>query len=190
MTRTIVSTIVSELATSALSPILAARFEFGSGHLRLWSGYGDLVFDPLGGVDFQVWSGAGELGGVSPIMETQTVKSTSVDFTLSGIPSAWLSVALTESYQDRLCQLWLGFMDSSNVLINVVSLFKGRMDVMTIHEGELESTISVTAESVLVGLERANERRFTPEDQKINYPADTGYDQVASLQIKEIVWGR
>jgi len=54
MTRTIVSTIVSELATSALSPILAARFEFGSGHLRLWSGYGDLVFDPLGGVDFQV----------------------------------------------------------------------------------------------------------------------------------------
>jgi hypothetical protein len=48
----------------------------------------------------------------------------------------------------------------------------------------------LTAESRLIDLERSRERRYTSEDQKIDYPNDKGLEFIADLQDKEIVWGR
>ena len=63
------------------------------------------------------------------------------------------------------------------------------MDVMTIDDNGETANISLTAESRLIDLERARERRYTSDDQKVRHPNDTGLDFVASLQEKEIAWG-
>ena len=34
------------------------------------------------------------------------------------------------------------------------------------------------------------ERRYTPEDQKLDYPLDEGFSSVASLQDKQVAWGK
>jgi len=61
---------------------------------------------------------------------------------------------------------------------------------MNIEEQAEAASISVTAENVLVKLERPVVRRFTNEDQKSRFPDDRGLEFVASLQDKEIFWGR
>jgi hypothetical protein len=64
------------------------------------------------------------------------------------------------------------------------------MDVMGIEDSGDTANINVTAESRLIDLERSRERRYTSEDQKINYPNDKGLEFIADLQDKELVWGR
>ena len=50
------------------------------------------------------------------------------------------------------------------------------MDVMTVEDDGADAQISVTAESKLIDLERSRARRYTSEDQKIDYPNDKGLD--------------
>lgn len=184
MTRTLASTIVSEVEAATVYPILLSKFEFDGGDLNLWTGYRNIT------VVGDIFVGAGELGSVTPTVESESLKAHGLSFSLSGIDSSIIATALLEPYQDRPCTLWLGFMDSDNAYIDRVQLFKGRMDTMNIQEEGTVSNISVAAENVLIGLERSNERRFTSEDQKLTYPSDTGFDQVPALQLKEIAWGR
>jgi hypothetical protein len=61
---------------------------------------------------------------------------------------------------------------------------------MNIEENADTSVISVTAENVLIKLERPVVRRFTNEDQKSRFPDDRGLEYVAGLQDKDILWGR
>jgi hypothetical protein len=63
------------------------------------------------------------------------------------------------------------------------------MDVMTIEDAGATANINVTAESRLIDLDRSRARRFTSEDQKIDYPDDKGLEMVASLQDTVIIWG-
>lgn len=184
MTRTLASTIVSEITGATVYPVFLAQFEFDSGVLNLWTGYRNLA---IGG---DIFVGAGELGSVTPTVETESLKAYGLSFSLSGIDTSIIATALSAPYQDRICTLWLGFMDTVGDYIDRVQIFKGRMDTMNIkEEGEL-ATISITAENVLIGLERSNERRYTSEDQKLSFSTDTGFDQVPALQLKEIAWGR
>jgi len=69
-------------------------------------------------------------------------------------------------------------------------MFSGRMDTMSIKDSGDTANISLTAESRLIDLERSRERRYTSEDQKIDYPNDKGLEFIADLQNQEIVWGR
>lgn len=188
MSRALSSAIVAEVEGAVVYPVFFAQFQFDSGNVNFWTGNRTISFD--GGDGAEDFIGAADIGSVSPIIETTAVRATGVEFILSGFNSDYVSAVLTEDYQDRICVLWLGFMNADGTLLDSVEIFRGRMDIMTIKEDGETSTISVSAESVLIGLERANTRRFTPEDQKSDYPNDLGFDQVPQLQLKEIVWGR
>ena len=61
---------------------------------------------------------------------------------------------------------------------------------MNIEESGDTCVVSVTAENVLIKLERPIVRRFTNEDQKSRFPNDRGLEFVAALQDKDILWGR
>ena len=78
---------------------------------------------------------------------------------------------------------------SAFILPDPITLFEGVMDKMVLQDSGDESNISVFCESRLVSLENNNVRRYTPEDQKIDYPNDLGFDFVAGLQTAEIRWG-
>lgn len=80
--------------------------------------------------------------------------------------------------------------DSGAVVSDPYLLFSGRMDLMNIDDGGETCIISISAESRLIDLDRTRERRYTSEDQKIDFPNDKGLEFVADLQDKEIVWGR
>ena len=282
----------------SLHPMILLSATFDSGFLRLWNGYGDLTFDG------NVYTGAGDLLGITPVSETEEIRANGVNISLSGIPTETVSIALNEPCQGRPIDIKMGFIngdidqiveyavkvsgskfvvelvsapalavtelytyrfnlsDSSNVGHNLqVSatsdgthgggsqyttgwtevgtagstgaynqwvvpaglatsdptmfyycenhsgygstvavneafiqpdpfvLFDGQMDKMNISDNGENVVISMACESKLISLESNNVRRYTPEDQKIDFSTDLGLDFVSSLQDKDVVWG-
>jgi len=185
MSRVLSSNMATEFASDTLSPIVLVKFDFDTLPLYLWSGVGDLDWDS------ETWTGAGNLMSFGSLEETTEVRAIGTSITLNGLNQSVISAALTEDYQGRTATIWLGAMDESgNVVSDPVIIFGGRMDVMTIEEGAEDVSINITVENRLIDFERTKIRRYTDQDQKIDYPNDKGFEFVAAIQEKEIVWGR
>ena len=185
MTRDLTSGMQTAVTADLVRPITLVQCAFDSGNLNLWSGIGDLTVDS---VDYV---GAGSLLGIGEITETSELSANGVTVTLSGVTSPLIEKARDEDYQGRELKVLLGAMDASNgVISDPIVVFSGFMDTMTINEGGETATIQVTVENRLIEFEKTRVRRYTAEDQKIDYPNDKGLEFVAEMAEKEIVWGR
>lgn len=186
MSRDVPSAVLTALEGKEVFPFFAVSMAFLSGTLYMWSGYGDLVY---GG---NTYIGAGQLLSISAVSETTELEAKGSTLTLSGIPSSFLSLALSEQYQGRECNIYFGLLTANTVtpIDSFVEIFSGELDQMNISEAADTATISVTAENALIKLERPVVRRFTDSDQRSRFPTDKGLEFVAGLQDKEIFWGR
>lgn len=184
MARTLTGAFSTAINAQAVAPILLAKADFDSGALAVWSGYGDLTWD---GITF---TGAGALLGLAGVQETAADRANAVQLALTGIDAALISLALTEEYQGRSCTVWLGALSGRDLIADPVKLFAGFMDVLEHSDSGETADFVMTVETKYAPLQRANPRRWTPEDQRIVSATDTGFDQVPSLQDAEVVWGR
>jgi hypothetical protein len=181
MSRSLSVALANALDDEVVNPFFAVDLDFSSGSVYFWTGLGDLV------IGSKTYLGAGALLNISSVEETTEIEAKGASISMSGIPSSFLTLALTEPYQGRECRIYFGVTNSPT---NYIEIFAGELDQMTILEEAETCTISVTAENVLIKLERPVVRRFTDQDQKSRYPTDKGLEFVASLQNKEIIWGR
>lgn len=182
--RSLTASMQTAVAATVVRPVLIAAISVDGGTIRAWNGMGTLSW---GGNDY---TGIGSFGGVSAVQETEDLRANGITFRLSGVPSELLSAALGDVRQGLTAQLWLGMMDSAGALIaDPYLLFAGLTDVPSIDEGGATATVTISAESRLVDLERARVRRYTNEDQQIDDSTDRGFEYVPSLQDAEIVWG-
>lgn len=67
--------------------------------------------------------------------------------------------------------------------------FSGRADKPQIVPDPNNAIVGVAYESRLIDAGRRRERRYTTEDQQIDYPADLGFEYVPSLQDTVLTWG-
>jgi len=184
MTRTLGSNFEAELAAGEVQPFFAVLMEFDGGDMRVWNGYGDIT------IDGETYVGSADFLNLGEITETSEVQAAGVSVALTGLDSSLVATALDEAYQGRPLKIFFGFLDNTGTIIDTpYTIFSGRMDVMTIEDAGATANINVTAESRLIDLDRSRARRFTSEDQKIDYPDDKGLEMVASLQDTVIIWG-
>lgn len=217
-TRSLSSGVINALDDDVLHPFTAVELKFddddgtrpsevgytGENTIRLWTGVGTLVY---GG---QSWVGAGELIEISSIEETAEISAKGATITLSGIPSEVIALALTNTYQNRIGNIYFGLLkkgyletesngyilleNGSKIFLegqetSLTEIFSGFMDTMTIEESADSCTIAVTLENKLTTLERPRVARFTHQFQKTVDPTDLGLEFVESIQLKEVVWG-
>jgi hypothetical protein len=181
--RSLSNDMTTQVSASQLSPIILASLAFQT-PLNLWSGYGTITYSGTG------YLGIGTLGTISPVEETTDLAARGISMQLSGVPTALIAVALTENYQGKACSIMFGALDSSGSLVSTpITIFSGRMDVMSINDDGQNATIGMTAENKLVDFRRPREVRYTDEEQKNLYPLDKGLEFVNSIQEKQIYWG-
>ena len=207
MSRDLSSNTIENISQDVVYPFFAIELRFdGDNVLRLWTGQGTLVLE-----DGTNWIGTGNLLDISAIEETSELAVKGATLTLSGVPSEVLSLALSEPYQGRVCNIYFGTFSQGSILqesssyillqdgsrINLETtdkgfneIFSGYMDQMNIEESGETSTIQLLVENKLVDLERARVARFTSGYQKSIYAGDLGLDFVEDLQDKQIPWGR
>lgn len=184
MSRNLTSGILSKITSSQLHPFIAVEIFFPKNTTRIWGGYGTIR------INSQDYLGVGTLGSISSINETTQNQASGLTLSLSGIPNDLLAVAMAEQYQGSSVNVFFGCLnDEHSVIESPINIFSGRMDVISLSEGAESSALTITVESRLIDLEKPRLRRYTSEDQKINFPDDKGLDFVASIQEINISWG-
>tara|TARA_R110000868_G_scaffold29889_27_gene111167 strand:+ start:833 stop:1387 length:555 start_codon:yes stop_codon:yes gene_type:complete len=182
VSRDLSSAMLTRLAAAAKRPALFFEGVFASGPVNLWSGTGEIVWDS------KTWLGAGQFGGVSNVQDSIEFRATSATVMLSGIPQSILDKAIGEYRRNKDCTLWLGFFDDDWSLVADPEVsFAGKMDPPVIDEGSATATISIRLESRVLRLNQANQRRYTNEDQQLDFPNDLGFEFVPSIQEKEVI---
>ena len=207
MSRDLSANTIEAINEDTVHPFFAVELMFdGDNVLRMWTGQGTLVL-----ADETEWAGAGTLLNISTVEETSELAVKGATITLTGIPSEVISLALSQPYQGRVCNIYFGTFTTGNVLqensdyillqdgskIEVQStskgfnsIFSGYMDQMNIAENAETASIELSVENKLIDLERARVARFTSGYQKSIYPGDLGLDFVEDLQDRNISWGR
>ena len=207
MSRDLSTVTIENIESDVVYPFFAVELQFdGANTLRMWTGQGTLVLQ-----DGTQWVGAGSILDISAIEETAEMSVKGATITISGLSSEALSLALSEPYQGRVCNIYFGtfssgailqesgsfilLQDGSKILIESTKtgfnqLFSGYMDQMNIVDAGDTATIELMVENRLIDLERVRVARFTSGYQKSIYPNDRGLDFVEDLQDKNIAWGR
>lgn len=172
------------VAASVVRPVMFVRMDFLAQPVLVHTSIGDLV--TLG----ETYKGVGNLGSIAPIKEGTLPRSYGAQFTISGVDPALVATVQTEHYRGRDIRVYVGFLDSDHKVIGTpIQEWRGRMDYCDISIGA-SAAITLNAESRLADCDRARTRRYTHEDQQDLYPGDLGFEFVAAMVSKEIVWGR
>lgn len=185
MARSLTASLLAALQAGVVKPAFFFEGEFSGGTIRLWSGLGTYSWNGY------EWTGAGNLISLGPITEANTTSANGFTVSLSGQLSSLVAIALAQCRTGLPGKVWLGCFDTNDSLIaDPFKALDGRLDVPSIEDAGTVTTISVNYESRLIDMTVARERRYTDQDQKIDYPQDTGFHFVPSLQDKPLPWGK
>ena len=171
------------LNDDVLRPIYFLKLDFPSGNVYLNSSDRNITWDSKN------WLGAGTIGTLSDIEETAELQANGIKLQLSGIPSTYVSIALTEEYQGSSATEYLGFFNDNYALVDdPFIIFVGKVDTMSISLSDT-ATIELEIENRLIDWERPKISRFTNEEQQNLYSGDKGLEFVDSVAEKELFWG-
>ena len=176
--------VASRLANDEQKIAFGVSLEFDSGTLNLWSGIGDFT-----GSDGLTYTGAGELLNIENVDEDKELSSTNMTIGISGLSENIVTYATTEDYQNRPMTIKMFFFhpDTDDEIGNVI-LFKGRMDTLTVVDGDSFSVV-ISAENKLIDLTRPKNLFYTAETQNFLYSGDKGLEFVAKIREQTVNWG-
>jgi len=184
MARPLSSTMTAAILARDVRLAILCDLMFPSAPSYVWGGTGTLS------ANGNTYLGLGPVGAIGKVEEKSDGKATGLSLSLSGVPLSQISEAVNTNYQGSPVNLWMACFDSSWNLLNYpYQLFGGSMDVMSIQDGTSTATITMAVESRLIETQRPRTRRYTQDDQQLDYPSDTGFQFVNNLQLMQIYWG-
>lgn len=136
----------------------------------------------------QTFVRTGNLGAIDPVRDTSG-EITGLKFTLSGVPSANLSLALSQTARGKTCKLWCAVLDpATHAVLDAPLIFSGELDQMAVSEQEGSSTIGVTAIHSGQLFRRVRAFDQTDSAQQRVYPGDTSRRFLISQANHRDVW--
>lgn len=134
------------------------------------------------------WLGTGSLGSIEEVDDAPSEQK-GMRFTVSGVPTSLLSVALQEAVRNKACTLYLAVLDpASAAVLDVLQAWAGTLDTMPITQSGETCTINVVAEHAGATFSRPKPVRYTDADQQKLYPGDTSLRFVTSQANHQDVW--
>ena len=136
MSRDLSTVTIENIEDDVVYPFFAVELLFdGANTIRMWTGFGTLVLE-----DATEWVGLGTMLDISSIEETAEMAVKGATITLSGVSSEALSLALSEPYQGRVCNIYFGtFSDPGSILQQsgsyILTQDGSRIDVQTGEKG-------------------------------------------------------
>lgn len=139
----------------------------------------------LGGTTYY---GTRGLGKIEAIAESPA-EIKPLRFELSGVPGESIALALAEPVQGKPVRIKLALFDPDTYALLDVSLrWAGRLDVMTITDGDGTATITVQAEHAGIDLVRPQTSLYSNAEQQRLHPGDPSFQYIAEQADMKIVW--
>jgi len=148
------------------------------------SGVGDLSYNG------NLYKGVGQLGRIETIEESVELKAGGVTLTLSGVPNDLVAVALTETYQNAVCKIFIAALDANHQLVpDPEIIHAGRVDDMAIAVGK-QGTITLRTRDKLTDWDRPRVERYNHADQQAKVPGDKGLEYTEAMVDRTLTWGQ
>jgi hypothetical protein len=185
MARQMTAAMLSAIQSDSIMPALFVTATFQNGPIYVWTGYGSIAWNG------QTWQGIGNLGTVTVVEEGMNVQARGITLSLSGFDSNLVNLVMDEFQLGSPATLYLGMFGGMPValLADPIPLWAGRTDQAKIDVSGSTATIALNCESRLLDLQEAPSRRYTNDDQRLDYPQDRGFEFVYSIVETMITWG-
>jgi hypothetical protein len=171
------------IGDAVLRPAVFYEGEFEAGTVRLWSGLGPFSWDGY------TWTGAGTLLGIGEITETTETRAAGLTASLSAMTSGIVALAMANGNAGKSGSIWLALLNAAGALVDTPLLaWRGRLDQPLVSLDGQSATVGMQYESRLVDLSRPRVRRWTHEDQQIDYPGDRFFEFEPALQDQVLQW--
>jgi len=154
---------------------------------RFWTGPRDLVWNG------STWNTTSRPESFANIEESLELRAINTQLAFTGIPGAYISLALSENYRGKIGTIYLACFNSTDPtvpLADPIEIYSGYIDTQTIKDTGDTASIIVSMESLMADFERLRLSRYTHEDQQIDHSGDLGLEYVAALANKEITLGK
>lgn len=173
------------LAAPVVRKIAMVRMHFDGGIVAWHTGTGEISFQGY------AYSGIGSLGSIGAAKEDTDIRPASITATISGIPTANISLALSEPFLGRKAYVHIALLDDADQ-VDIISrppflLFYGSMDAPTIEMGETAS-VTIPINSRLSDWERRRTNRYTNAEQQALHPGDRGLEFIEQMAAREVIW--
>jgi hypothetical protein len=176
----------ADLQGNTVRADLLVMFDFVSGAMRLWQGFGTLRTN-----DDNEWQGIGQLGRIGDLESTIAGDAPQATFTLSGVDTAILSEAMNTSDEvyGRDVNVYIQFFDENFApLDDPYVCWAGTMDVMHVKQNADTCTIELTAESIFFRRASPPLGTLSDRDQQRFYPGDRGLAIMPGMVAKAVLW--
>ncbi len=153
------------------------------GDIYVWSGTG--VVDH----DGQQWVGCGHIGSITGVEGSSDPRVSRVNFVLSAVPGDALNLS-NANLKDRTAIIYHAIMRPGCEIVDGLI----QRDLVDLDTQEVSGSddgtfvVAVNGQSGFWQLESAPRLFWSPEQQKIDFPGDTGMDALAALEDRIVTW--
>src|ERR1700722_9280600 len=184
MPRNITPAVLAAFSSNQFQPALFVQMQFTTSTVYVWTGFGSITWNG------QTWIGVGGLLSVGDgIEDGSSVEARGITLTLSGIDPTLLPDCMSDVQLGLPVTIWMAAMSGGAPIPDPVMLWSGAMDQPALSVNANEARINLACENLLVSMRTPADRRYTTQDQQMDWPGDLGFIVVDALQEISIYWG-
>ena len=187
MTRNLTTAVKNELATNDIRPVHLITIGFSTP-----VNITDCSFPLTSSVSGSTftYTASDFILDISGFDEQTDITKGTLNLTLSGANTTFISVVLNENVMNDSVTIHRGILDSSNALIaDPILLYKGTIDGFDINETKKESLLNLKIVSHWADFDKKSGRKTNNTSQQRFFTGDVGMD-FSSEMVQDIKWGR
>tara|TARA_Y100000356_G_C11096374_1_gene201967 strand:+ start:20 stop:586 length:567 start_codon:yes stop_codon:yes gene_type:complete len=187
MARTLTTALKNELLTNEIRPVHLLSIGFAT-PVNITDNSFSLTSSVSG--SSITYTASSFLVATPSFTEETDLTKTSLNITLSGADTTFISTVLNENIVNDSVDIFRGLLDSNNALIaDPILLYSGNIDTFQISESETESNVTLTVVSHWADFDKKSGRQTNNNSQQRFFNTDVGMD-FSSQTVLDLKWGR
>jgi len=187
MARTLTTALKNELLTNEIRPVHLLSIGFAT-PVNITDNSFSLTSSVSG--SSITYTASPFLVATPTFTEETDLTKTSLNITLSGADTTFISTVLNENIVNDSVDIFRGLLDSNNALIaDPILLYSGNIDTFQISESETESNVTLTVVSHWADFDKKSGRQTNNNSQQRFFSTDVGMD-FSSQTVLDLKWGR
>ena len=187
MARTLTKALKNELLTNEIRPVHLLSIGFAT-PVNITDNSLSLTSSVSG--SSTTYTASPFLVATPTFTEETDLTKTSLNITLSGADTTFISTVLNENIVNDTVDIFRGLLDSNNALIaDPILLYSGNIDTFQISESETESNVILTVVSHWADFDKKSGRQTNNNSQQRFFNTDVGMD-FSSQTVLDLKWGR
>ena len=187
MARTLTTALKNELLTNEIRPVHLLSIGFAT-PVNITDNSFSLTSSVSG--SSITYTASPFLVATPTFTEETDLTKTSLNITLSGADTTFISTVLNENIVNDTVDIFRGLLDSNNALIaDPILLYSGNIDTFQISESETESNVILTVVSHWADFDKKSGRQTNNNSQQRFFNTDVGMD-FSSQTVLDLKLGR